>query len=473
MSFYLGIDLGTTGTKSVLFDDGGNLLGKGYKGYSLITPKENIFEQSPEDWYSAVVETVKSAISNFDGVVDALSVSAQGGSFVFCDVNEKGEIIALTNAITWMDRRAELEAEEFCDKIYAINGVKIGAGSVLSKILWFKKHKPEIFAKTKLILSTSDYVYYKLTGRAVIDYTSAAMMGFFDSDKNAYNKELLNLVGLNESQLPVVLNPGDFIDNANKEFISKVGLEKDIKVYCGLHDQFAASLGANYFSNNDVIISTGTTWVVFARNLEKKLGKFSTRKHPDGGYGYFNSAVSSGTVLEWTKNNYNLSYDEMNKLASESVIDEKLFVYPFVSGNGSYRGDNLLTYGVEGVSFKHKKGDIFRATMESVAFEIKQIINDFKQKGFELNNFIVTGGATRSDIWMQILSDVLGEKLYISEQVDGCCFGAYSVAKKGETNSFEKFQFTGVVIEPNKVNNALYEKKFLAYNQNLSIKQKF
>ena len=163
----------------------------------------------------------------------------------------------------------------------------------------------------------------------------------------------------------------------------------------------------------------------------------------------------------------------MNKLASESVIDEKLFVYPFVSGNGSYRGDNLLTYGVEGVSFKHKKGDIFRATMESVAFEIKQIINDFKQKGFELNNFIVTGGATRSDIWMQILSDVLGEKLYISEQVDGCCFGAYSVAKKGETNSFEKFQFTGVVIEPNKVNNALYEKKFLAYNQNLSIKQKF
>ena len=348
--------------------------------------------------------------------------------------------------------------------------MKLGASSTLAKFLWFKKNKPDVVNRTKLILSTSDYIYYKLTGKAVIDYTSAGMMGAYDNDKNAWDNRLLNLVGISEDKLPKILSAGEYIGNANEKFLEDALIKGDVKVYVGLHDQFSASLGANYFSKRDVVISTGTTWVVFARNDKKLGGVFSPRNHPDGGYGYFNSAVSSGTVLEWTKNTYGVDYKEIDRLAEERPIDEDLFIFPFISGSGVYRGTSLLNYGVEGCAFKHQKGDIFRATMEGVAFEIKYIVDLYKESGFEINNFIVTGGATRSSIWMQILADVLGETLYLSKQVDGCCFGAYSVIKKGETGSFERFEFEGKIVEPNLKNTEVYNSKFIKYNELLQKK---
>ncbi|MBO7214140.1 MAG: gluconate kinase, partial [Clostridia bacterium] len=106
MNYYLGIDLGTTGTKSILFDDSGNVVGKGYKSYGLITPREKFFEQSVEEWYDAVVSTVKDATVGFSGKIKAMSFSAQGGSFLFASVDKDGQPIPLTNAITWMDKRA-------------------------------------------------------------------------------------------------------------------------------------------------------------------------------------------------------------------------------------------------------------------------------------------------------------------------------------------------------------------------------
>ncbi len=467
MNYYLGIDLGTTGTKSILFDDDGNVVGKGYKGYGLITPSENFFEQNAEDWYDAVVSSVKDATKDFSGEIKAMSFSAQGGSYLFADVDESGQPIPLTNAITWMDKRAEKEAETLKDKYYSLTGKQMGASNMLAKYLWVKNNLPGAFKKAKFVLSTSDYIYLKLTGKAVIDYTSAAMMGVYDVDLNGYDERLLNLVGIPKSKFPKIVQAGEFIGYANTKFMEETALKGNISVYAGLHDQFAASLGANYFSDNDVIVSTGTTWVVFARNQEKIKGNFAYRRHPAGDYGYFNSAVSSGTVLEWEKNLFGLPYKEMDALAESKEIDENLLVYPFVSGNGPYRGQNVLSFAIKNAHYKHDKGDIFKATMEGVAFEIKQILNIYKRSGFEFGNIIVTGGATRSGVWMDILSNVLGEKLYLSEQADGCCFGAYSVVRKGISGKFIKFDFNGKTVEPNEESVQKYIKKFDNYNKNL------
>lgn len=467
MKFYLGIDLGTTGTKTILFDENGKVLGKGYKGYDLITPKDGFFEQNAEDWYDAVVESTKQAIVGFDGEIDGVSFSAQGGSFLFVDVDESGNVIPLTNAITWMDKRADKEAVELNKIATDISGKKFGASSMVAKYLWFKNNTPKVYKKAKYVLSTSDYIYMRLTGKAVIDYTSAAMMGVYDPDTNDYSEKMIKLAGLSLENFPKIVQTGEYIGGANEEFKAKTGLRGKVSVYVGLHDQFAASLGANYFSSKDVIVSTGTTWVVFARNDEKIKGNFAYRKHPAGDYGYFNSAISSGTVYNWEKNLFGISYKEMDELASQKEIDENLLVYPFVSGNGGYRGQNVLSYSIKNANFKHEKGDIFRATMEGVAFEIKQIINIYKRCGFDIGNIIVTGGATRSDVWMKILSDVLGQKLYLSEQADGCCFGAYSVVKKGVDGDFARFEFNGKTVEPTAQNVSKYIEKFDLYNKNL------
>ena len=464
MKGYLGIDLGTTGTKSMLFDENGNVLGRGYQGYGLITPEENFFEQDAEEWYSAVVNTVKTATKDFKGEILGVSFSAQGGSFLLCDIDKDGKLIPLTNALTWLDKRVDANSAEFTDKIFNETGLKIGAGSNLHKYNWLKVNKPDLFSKTKLVLSTSDYIYYKLTGKAVIDYTSAAMMGVFDASKNDWNEKLVSLVGLNISQLPKVVGAGEFLGNCNAEFLLATGLSGDVPVYSGVHDQFAASLGSNYFDDTDIIVSTGTTWVVFAKNDQQKSFGFACRKHPANGYGYFCSAVSSGTVLNWERSFYSTDYDEINKEVPLRAFDDELLVYPFVSGNGAYRGANVLKYSVENASYNHDKFDVIKASMEGVAFEIKEIINRYSNNGFNIGKIIVTGGATKSPCWMSILSDVLGKTLYVSEQTDGCCIGAYSVAKKGAEGNFTTCNFTGWTVEPSKMTEK-YQIKFEKYNK--------
>lgn len=464
---YLGIDLGTTGTKSILFDEKDNVLGRGYKGYGLITPFDRFFEQKAEDWYDAVVETVKIAVKDFDGEIAGVSFSAQGGSFLLCDIDEKGNLIPLTNALTWLDNRADKEAAELGEAYKKITGKKLGAGSGLSRLLWLKKNCADAFNKTKLVLSTSDYIYYMLTGKAVVDYTSAAMFGVFDNENLCWDEQVLDLVGMNKNQFPEIIGAGELIGACKDEFLTLTGLKGKVNVYCGVHDQFAASLGSNYFGDNDLIVSTGTTWVVFGKNANKMGAGFAERRHPAGGYGYFISAVSSGTVLEWEKNFFNTNYDELNAEIEKLDFDPELIVYPFISGNGAYRGKNNLKFSVHNMNYNHTKFDMLKATMEGVAFEIKEIVDRYISKGFNVQNIIVTGGATRSKVWMEILSTVLNKKLYLSEQADGCCFGAYSVARKGADGEFKTFEFSGKTVSPNESLTGKYLEKFAKYNKPL------
>lgn len=464
---YLGVDIGTTGTKSILFDEEGNVLGRGYQSYELITPFDNFFEQNAEEWYNAVVNTIKTAIKDFDGELVGMSFSSQGGSFLLCDIDENHNLIPLTNALVWLDNRAKKEADEVADKVFALTGKKISASSGISRLLWLKKNCPDAFNRTKLVLSTSDYIYYKLTGKAVIDYTSAAMIDVFDTQNHCWSEKLLDIIGMNVNQFPMIVGAGDLIGTCKEEFLSVTGLKQQVKVYCGVHDQFAASLGSNYFGDGDLIVSTGTTWVVFGKNDKKLERFFAGRKHPAGGYGYFISAVSSGTVLEWEKNFFGTNFDEINREIEKIDFDTELLVYPFISGNGSYRGGNDLKFSVHNMNYNHTKFDMIKATMEGVAFEIKHIVDQYIKSGFKVENIIVTGGAIRSKVWMGILSTVLNKKLYLSEQVDGCCFGAYSIARKGESGQFVKFEFSGKTVQPKEELLDKYLEKFQKYNKNI------
>ena len=221
MKYYLGIDLGTTGTKTILFDENGKTLGKGYKSYELISFADGFFEERAEDWYDAVIATVKAATEGFSADICAISFSAQGGSFLFADENR----LPLTNAITWMDRRAAKEAEDISDAYFAKIKKRPDASNMIAKYLWVKNNMPEAFSKTKYVLSTSDYIYMRITGKAVIDYTSAAMMGVYDTEKNAYDEELIALAELDKSKFSKIVKAGDFIGYCNEDFLRETGLK--------------------------------------------------------------------------------------------------------------------------------------------------------------------------------------------------------------------------------------------------------
>ncbi len=468
---YLGIDLGTTGTKSMLFDENNNLLGRGYVGYELISPFDRAFEQKPEDWVNAVIGSVREAVSGVECEVISLSVSAQGGSFFFADEID-GRIIPISNAYTWMDKRAIKESEELKsnypeDYFYNRTGSRLSPGSMPARVLWARKHIPEIVNKAKKILSTSDYIYYILTGKTVIDYTSAAMMDVYKVKERDYDDELLSAIGFSKEIMPTLVEAGCVIGKILPQMARELGISENVVVVCGAHDQYAANIGSKYFDGNDLLISSGTTWVVFGNSDRLALSgsRFASCNHPAGGYGVFASAVSSGVVIDWERSLFSVSYDDLNRELPERPFEKDLLVYPFVSGSGGYRGAIPLTFSMENVSFRFNKYDVIKATMEGVAFEIKEILSRFRKGGMTEDKIIIAGGAVRSEPWMQILSNVLGKEIYISNQADRCCFGAYSIARKGVDGKFITFTWDGTVVSPQKELVEKYEEKFALYNK--------
>lgn len=475
MKGFLGCDIGTTGTKTMLFDENNNVLGRGYQGYGLFTPFEGAYEQNPEDWYSSLKQSIKEAVKNTDVEIKALSLSAQGGSFFLADVVDE-KIVPLTNALTWMDARAGAEYLELVDEIspdevYDIVGWKLGKGSAIARLRWLKKHDSANFDKAKLVLSTSDYVYYKLTGKSVIDYSSAAMMGMFSVKGLKYDSHLVELAKITQDKLPKLVATGEYLGEILPDVAKDLGLSEGVKVYAGAHDQYAASLGSNYFSKNDLLISTGTTWVIFGNSETPVFNQhyLSSGVHPRGNYGVIKSAVSSGTVMEWTKKLIGEEFSVIDKEAAARPVDKGLMVYPFISGGGGWHGKGELNYSVKGAKMMHDKFDLARATMEGVAFEIKYLIDLYRKSGVIDDKIIVAGGAARSEIWMQILASVLDKEVYISNQADRCCFGAFSIAKKEYTQQdFVKFEFDGRVVKPDKSVVEIYKEKYENYNKNLN-----
>lgn len=470
MKYYLGADIGTTGTKTMLFDEFGKAVGRGYKEYPLSMPFEGAYEQNPMDWYSSLKESIKEAINGVDCKIEAISLSAQGGSFFLADIVD-GEVIPLCDALTWLDARAQEEFEELKEKIapedvYKITGWKLSRGSAVSRLNWIRKHQPDLLKKAKIILSTSDYINYLLTGKLVIDYTSAAMMGMFCVEKCEWNETLMTLAGVNKSMLPKLVPTGEYLGEILPEVAKDLGINIGVKFYAGAHDQYAASLGANYFDSNDLLVATGTTWVIFGKSKERSFGDnfFAPCVHPMGGYGVITSAVSSGSVLSWEKDLFRTDYKEINCKAEEATPDENLLVYPFIAGNGNYRS-GTHSYSVHNLALRHNSFDIIRASMEGVAFEIEKLVDLYTSCNISADKIILSGGATRSKIWMKILATILNRDLYISNQADRCCFGAYSIARRNDLGKFVQFDFDGEVISPDENLVNFYKKKKELYNK--------
>ena len=469
MKYYLGADIGTTGTKTMLFNENGEAIGRGYKEYPLSMPFEGAYEQKPEDWYLSLKESIKEAVSGIDCKIEAISLSAQGGSFFLADI-VGDKVIPLCDALTWLDARATEEFNELKEKIaledvYKITGWKLSRGSAISRLNWIRKHKKELLDKTKIILSTSDYINYRLTGKLVIDYTSAAMMGMFCVEKREWNKSLVELAGISENMLPKLVSTGEYLGDILPEVAKDLGLNNGVKFYAGAHDQYAASLGSNYFASNDLLVATGTTWVIFGKSNKRTYGDnfFAPCIHPTGGYGVITSAVSSGSVLSWEKELFRTDYDEINERVKESTPDDNLLVYPFVAGNGNYRA-GTHSYSVHNLALRHNSFDIIRASMEGVAFEIEKIVNLYTSCNISADKIILSGGATRSKVWMKILATVLNRDLYISNQADRCCFGAYSIARKEDMGEFTVFPFEGEIVLPDKNLIKFYQDKSKLYN---------
>lgn len=465
--YLLGIDVGTTGTKTILFSDSGELICHAYRGYPLSNKRVGESEQDPLDWWRAIVETVRE-VTEGRGVSEsvlAISLSTQGGTLVAVD--KSGE--PTRPAIVWNDIRFTEEREKYlseigeADTLYRKCGWKLGRGLPLLAIRYLKDKEPETFEKSKKFLSTPSYVSLKMTGRAAVDISNAGIEQLVDIRSRSYDKELLSFAGVDESRLADLVLSGEVIGNLTAEAAMELGLSEKTVLVAGAHDQYAVSLGAGSVKAGDILIGSGTCWVVTASGNEFDFdsGFAQSVSAVSNLFGTLRSLSSGGVCLEWLRAiATGDDYEKINReVESVRAAEDGLFFYPF---KGIY-GEGTFTKGAfVGMDLSHNRYHLARAVMEGVVFQILWMMEEFKTKPSP-DGLKLSGGASKSGVWSQILADASGLPIRIPEVADLASVGAAILAGLGAglyatcEEGYEKFKIKEKLILPRKEMTEIYK----------------
>lgn len=433
--YVIGLDIGTTCAKALLVNENGQILATKSKEYPLIRKGQNI-EQDPNEWIEATVFVIRETIKGIDiSHIKGISMSTQGGSTV--PVNETRDFLG--NAITWMDTRAIEEAKEIekmlgGEYIYRTTGWKINPALDAAKIRHLKGNgKSKKTEQAVLYLTTLEIMNQFLTGNPVIDPTNAAIRQLYNIEKECWDEKLLEVAGITADELPNVLPTGAYIGGLTEEAAQQMGLPAGVAVFNGAHDQYCASLGAGVVESGNLLLSAGTTWVLMGVGKTPLFTKsyIAPGKHPVKGlYGAMASLVCSGASLQWYKNEF-LSDDFalLNQEADKRREKAKdLFFYPYLAG-ANYPIWNLNAKGAfTGVSLEHDRFDFARAIMEGVAFGVRRGLEDFKANGCEIHKIIIMGGASKSDVWCQLIASITSTPILKLSESEVCAMGAAMIA---------------------------------------------
>lgn len=432
--YVLGLDIGTTCAKALAIDTNGKSIGQGASSYPLIS-NGNRIEQRAEDWIISAVDAVKQAITGLKGTCCGISLSTQGATTAALDADGK----FIGNALTWMDGRATQEAAEIVDLlgddyIYKTSGWRINAALDAAKIRWMRKQRE--YDSAVCFVSTLEVMNRYLTGNSVIDPTNAAIRQLYNVERNCWDEKLLSAACITENELPPVSATGTQVGLLCHNAASAMGLMEGIPVFNGAHDQYCAAIGAGATHSGDMLLSAGTTWALMGISQKPLFTKsyIAPGKHPEAGlYGQIASLICSGASLEWFKNNFvEESFDTINReVALREERTRDLMFFPYMAG-AAYPLWQLDAKGAfTGISLEHDKFDFARAVMEGVAFGVRRAVDDFNANGVPVSKITIMGGAAKSPLWCQMISDVSGVSIERLNQADVCAVGAAVIALRG------------------------------------------
>lgn len=437
--YLLGIDVGTTGTKSLLFSAGGKLLGHAYRAYETSTPQVSYNEQNPQDWWDAVCQTVREVCSDpaIAENVAAISLSLQGGTIVPVDQ----QFQPVRPAFVWSDNRCAQQKEAYlqevgpADTMYQKTGYNLGNGLPALEIRWMRDNEPELFQKTAMFLSVPDYISWKMTGIPAVDPSDAGINQLSDIRAGRYDPELLRFAGIKEEQLAPIVPSGQLIGHLTEEAAQAMGLTTKTVLVAGAHDQYAVALGAGATEAGCFSIGSGTSWVITAISDEPDFSSGlcqAVAALPEK-WGSLLSLSSGGVCLEWlrqiTAGEQKCSYDEINRQVSQRrAAEDGLFFFPFSGKAGADAHFQKGTF--VGMDLSHDPYHLFRAVMEGVAFQTVWMMESFSTRPSE-GGIIFSGGASKSSVWTQMVADIAGQPVRIPKIADLACVGAAILAGVG------------------------------------------
>lgn len=474
MKVYIGIDVGTTSLKAVAIDEGGNKLASAKAAYELHADGVKV-TQSALEWWRAACEAIRAISDELKATtpaakIAAISTSAQGGSTTALDGDGKPMI----EAMSWMDKRATAECEELraaigVDEFYSRFGWLLQPSSDASKLLWLKKYSPEVYEGATCFPSTLGYINYCLTGKLAEDPTCAAIRRLYNFNTDKFDSEVLGYLALDDGKLPVTLPTASLVGNLTKDAADALGLDTDVKVYNGAHDQYCSSIGSGIVDAGKLLLATGTAWVLFGVTEQALFSesRISPCRHPAGKYGVLSTISGIGATLEWFSSLCATPIPELDIEAERRIgKSDSLFFRPSASGTGLLIGKSLGAH-LSGVSLGHDKYDLALALMEGAAFETALVIDEFRKSGMDsIDSITMSGGASKSPLWRSIVANVTGLDVYVSQESDSASLGAAILAaSEGSTErlaALSKRDGAQNVTSPDG-NREYYKKKYAAY----------
>ncbi len=448
----LAIDAGTTGVRSMFFDKAGNVLGKAYSEYESYFPSPSWVEQDAGSWWTQSCETIKQALSE-TGLdperVIGISVTNQRETIV--PIDEDGQ--PLRRAIVWQDKRTVpqcdwIEKELSQDAVYSITGLTVDPYFSAPKILWIKQNEDSIFNKAHKFLLVHDYLIYRLSDELVTDFSNASRTMLFDVRRAEWSEKLLDGLGIPKEKLPGTVEPGSQVGELNSKASKETGLKEGTPVVAGGGDQQCAALGVGVVKEGMLKSTTGTGTFILAHSntvrLDPGLRVLCSRHVVPDSFVVEASMFTTGSALKWFRDN--LGVEEVS-VADERGVDpyevlteeasrippgsEGVVHIPHFEGAGAPYWNPHARGIFAGLALGHTRAHIIRAILEGVSFEIRTNVEVMRELGIPSREVRVTGGAARSETWMQIQADILRTPVIRTQMEEATALGAAILAFKG------------------------------------------
>ena len=446
--YYMGIDVGTSGCKVQIIGENGKVASFASERYPILRPHPGWLELDAENVFGRVAECICRACSaggeNIGGQLAAIAVSTQGEAIIPVDRACK----PMGNAILTFDTRNGEEYGTFKNlagknEVMRETGAPVHPMFSLTKIMWHKNKNAEIYEKAHKFLCFGDFVSCRLGAEAVIDHTMAARTMAFDIDKREWSDRLLGYGGIDKSKLPKAAKPGAFIGTVSGEIAALTGLGEKTPIIAGAHDQACCALGAGVTSGNAMMDSLGTTESVLCvqrgRTQSQEMADSNIACYPyviDDHYAYLSFLSCCGSIVDWYKDELlggRLSPAELDRLSEKNGEPSGLLILPHFAGSGTPHLDFESKGIIAGLSLGTTKEDIFKAILESTAYEMRQNLSIMEKCGVRADHIRCIGGGAKSPLWLQIKSDVTGLPITSMAVSEAGCYGAAMIAAYGSS----------------------------------------
>ena len=476
---YIGVDLGTSAVKLLLMEGNGAIKKIVSKEYPLFFPNPGWSEQKPEDWWTQVIAGIKELTSECDkSQVAGISFGGQMHGLVILDENDN----VIRPAILWNDGRTQKETDylnnEIGTKKLAEYTANIAfAGFTAPKILWVKANEPNNFAKIKKIMLPKDYIAYKLSGSFCTDVSDASGMLLLDVKNRKWSKEMLDICGITEAQLPKLYESYEVVGTLKADVAADLGFSTSVKIVAGAGDNAAAAVGTGTVGDGMCNISLGTSGTVFisSKNFsENDNNAIHFFDHADGTYHLMGCMLSAASCNKWFMDEIIKTKDyagEQKGITEDMLGNNKVYFLPYLMGERSPHNNPDARGTFIGMSMDTTREDMTLAVLEGVAFGLRDSVEVARKLGIKLERTKICGGGAKSPLWKKIIANVMNMKVDVIESEEGPALGGAMLAAvaNGEYASVEDAAAKLVkivdTVEPDPAIAARYEAQYKKFVQ--------